>query len=734
MHLVSSPSIRLLLMLLPGKFQFSSPARQVLFIGRLLALLSLLLAAAKAKATAYYSSAPPTVATPAACGVPATCGGVAVGSAAQLQDFSLAANIYAAPAGPVVVRLPLSGTAPAGHRAGMLVSSLGSIASLQTLGGATLRTYLGNTLQETKLVDLTALRATLLASNGAPEQIEFTSTLPFDQVELELASTTSTGTGLMVQYAYGIGANLARQVTGYMSRFSNPAGQYSVANNKGLVCANDRVNNPQNATDGDLTNYATFSNLATVDCPGQLRVNLTGVSPARYQAGFVIGNGSNLLDANVLSGLALRTYLNGVPQEYATGASLLGLSLLPSGQGLVSFPTTLPFDAVAIERVGAVRALDNLQLYYGVGTAATPPSQVRSDWPSGTSHVRTSLNTLVCALCKVTNPQSAADGDLTNFAQVQVGVGVSNSVGLKVDLNGGGQAGNRAGMIIGRGAGDLLDAKALSRVTLTTYDAAGNVLETHSGAALLALAALPDGRQSISFSTTRDFASVGITIGGVVGALDTTNVYYAFADDSNGAVTLVAPAMPLPVQLVSLAVRRLTGTAEATLNWTTASELHSASFVVERSTNPAAGFIAVGQVAAAGSSTTTHQYSLRDAEAALLPGTLYYRLRQLDQDGTAVLSGVVVLAAQADGAAFSLYPNPGTATAPVLLSGSLPVGSTASVYSGQGQLLRQTATLPENQATLPLPTAGLAAGLYYIVLRDAAGQPLSTQRLQLAGQ
>lgn len=713
------------------KVLFKSTSRHLPLLGRLAVLLSLLLAAAAARGAAYYSTNKPTYMTPSACSAIATCGGVEAGTDAQLANLSLAANIYASST-PTLVQLPLTGTAPAGSRAGMLVSSLGSLASLDALSTVKLRTYLDGQPQEEQLVDLTALKAALLAGKGSPEQLEFLSRYPFNRVELELGSVTQQlGEGLKIQYAYGVEANTARQVPGYVSRFAASAGQqYDVSGCPG------GINNPERTTDTDLTNYASFGTLLAVNCPQQLKVNLEGTSPAGYRAGFVVAGLDNLADADVLGGLRLRTYRNGVQQQEATGTSLLGLSVLPTGQSLVSFPATQPFDAVSIERVGTANVLNNVQLYYGTGVASTSATQVRSNWSDPAGHYRTYSNGVLCVAlvsCGASNAANAADNNLANYATVSVALGVANSSDLRLDLNGGGKAGNRAGMVLAH-EGGLLNVSALERIVLSTYDAAGNVLETLSGAQLLRLETLPDGRQAISFNSTRDFATVGIKVGGVANVVDNTRIYYAFADDSTGELRIAAPTSPLPVQLVSLAVQYQAGAAQ--LAWATASELRSLRFVVERSANPQQGFVAVGEVAAAGTSATTRHYGFRDATAAALRAVLYYRLRQEDQDGTVAYSRVVALAASADAAAgFSLYPNPATPAQPTTLSlgASLPLGASVGVYSGQGQVLRHEA-VAEGQASVRLATETLPAGLYYVVLRDASGHPLTTQRLQVLGQ
>ncbi len=175
---------------------------------------------------------------------------------------------------------------------------------------------------------------------------------------------------------------------------------------------------------------------------------------------------------------------------------------------------------------------------------------------------------------------------------------------------------------------------------------------------------------------------LGIQIAGLASAASNTDVYYAFTDSSNGSLSIVTPTGPLPVVLTSFGVRRLAGAGTAEISWTTATEQNSASFAVERSANPAEGFVAIGQVAAAGTSTICHTYSLRDAAAATQAGVPYYRLRQVDADGHATLSAVAVLAAPVQ-AGFTLYPNPAPATAQEVTLGTstaLAAGYMVSLY------------------------------------------------------
>ena len=698
-------------------------------------LLSLLLMAASARGAAYYSDGAPIKADMSGnctgIGIAQVCSGkIQLPVTPPTAGANITATVTLPLAGTARLRYQLNGTALAGYRAGILVSATKAALSLNTVGAITLRTYLSTgptptVAQEQRIVQIGVAQAQLLAGQGDPTQLEFISTKDFDQVEIEFGSVANLGTDLRTYYAYGIGPNQTTQLMGLTSNSgSTTPGQYSTTGCTG------KIDNAGNAVDSSRTNYATFGSLLSVGCNPQLQVALTGTAPGNYKAGFVIGQNNNLLDVSVLSGLTLRTYKNGVLQETASGASLLGLSVLPDSKSLVSFQATMPFDAVSIERTDAVAALDNLQLYYGVGVASTtPPQVISSGFSDDQSHYTVQESGLVCAACGVTTPANGA-GSPNSAATINVGIGVGNSQGLTLDLNGAGKAGNRAGMILG--GSSLLDVAALSRMTLITYDDNGNVLETASGSSLLKVNLLPDGRQTVSFNTTRDFSKVGIRIAGLATAVSNTAVYYAFSDSSNGSLSIISPTGPLPVTLTSFGVRRLPGATGAEVSWTTATELNSNAFVVERSAQPGEGFVAIGRVGAAGTSSLQHHYTLRDAEAATQPGQLYYRLRQLDADGRATLSPVAVLAAGPTGAGFTLYPNPApAATQAVTLgtTGASVSGYTVSLYSGLGQLLNSRVLSEADAAAPSIHTAGLPAGLYHVVLRDATGHVASSQKL-----
>ena len=190
--------------------------------------------------------------------------------------------------------------------------------------------------------------------------------------------------------------------------------------------------------------------------------------------------------------------------------------------------------------------------------------------------------------------------------------------------------------------------------------------------------------------------------------------------DANGGlttqtVTFTIGANPLPVTLTAFTAQTVQN-RDALLKWNTATEVNSAAFEVERSFDGAA-YAKVGEVAAQGTTATAHAYAFTDAGiAARAQGPVYYRLRQVDLDGTAAYSPVrTVSFSKVATAALSLYPNPAAASTSLDLSALPTTGSyQVLVLDATGrQVLAATlgGGLPQ-----PLNLTGLAAGTYQVLV------------------
>ena len=205
----------------------------------------------------------------------------------------------------------------------------------------------------------------------------------------------------------------------------------------------------------------------------------------------------------------------------------------------------------------------------------------------------------------------------------------------------------------------------------------------------------------------------------VVGTL-TSNTFSNFSDFVLGALNLntqVNPfgtaINPLPVELTSFSVQRQVDKVVA-VSWTTASEKNSAHFEVQRSLNGQV-FAVVFKATAQGTSSRQTVYVALDKTA---PGTtLYYRLRQIDRDGTANFSPVVTVIGTANAplSELTLYPNPTQRTISFAIAEATPY----RVLNQLGQVLLQGTTEAEVAA---VEVSSLLTGIYHLELQTKAGR------------
>ena len=175
-------------------------------------------------------------------------------------------------------------------------------------------------------------------------------------------------------------------------------------------------------------------------------------------------------------------------------------------------------------------------------------------------------------------------------------------------------------------------------------------------------------------------------------------------------------ALPLPVELTSFTAR--TAPQGVTVAWATASEKDAATFRLERSPD--------GQQWQTWRSVpaTNHAAGARYAalDAAPLPGTSYYRLLMVDQDGTSAYSTVQSVTLTAPAATLEAFPNP---AGQFLTVRPATPGDQLQVLNSTGQVVwHQTDGSPSTQISV----AAWPAGLYY-VRSQGNGHALLSQKV-----
>ena len=192
---------------------------------------------------------------------------------------------------------------------------------------------------------------------------------------------------------------------------------------------------------------------------------------------------------------------------------------------------------------------------------------------------------------------------------------------------------------------------------------------------------------------------------------------------NNDANCQAIDPQPLPVELTSFRAGASAACVCVRLTWQTASEHGAKTFLIERSAN-GRDFGIIGEVSATGTSTTTSTYAWQDERP--LTGQSYYRLRQVDSDGSFTRSASVSVLTALPVKNMTLWP---ATTAGYYEVSALGTPVTLTVLTPDGRSVR-TQTLPEGGGQLNL--VGCPAGLYLV--RAVSAQGATTTRIAHVGQ
>jgi hypothetical protein len=208
-----------------------------------------------------------------------------------------------------------------------------------------------------------------------------------------------------------------------------------------------------------------------------------------------------------------------------------------------------------------------------------------------------------------------------------------------------------------------------------------------------------------------------------------------------GAVTVVQDTAALPVQLAGFSALAIAGSG-VELTWRTASELNNYGFEVEKARGNPEDFELIPGSFVAGHGTTIEPQAYTYTDVAAGPGIWYYRLRQIDLDGTVTVHDPVQVSVEITTSVPSEelpgsvaleqnYPNPFNPTTTITFH--LPERRTVllALYDMLG---REIARLAEGEYAagthrVVLDASALAAGTY--VYRLVAGPFSASRRLLL---
>jgi hypothetical protein len=185
----------------------------------------------------------------------------------------------------------------------------------------------------------------------------------------------------------------------------------------------------------------------------------------------------------------------------------------------------------------------------------------------------------------------------------------------------------------------------------------------------------------------------------------TSPIWYTRNDNNNIA---------LPVMLSSFSVQKTNNTVK--INWTTAQEVNSRQFIVERSANGSA-WQPIATVAASGNSNAPIHYSAYDLHPA--KGINLYRLKSIDIDNKFDYSAIRRVNFDAT-FTYSIYPNPANDVLQITVDDAAGLNADMEVINTQSQVLIRKKM---NAGTQPfkLDISSLTPGIYFMKIVSADG-------------
>ncbi len=179
---------------------------------------------------------------------------------------------------------------------------------------------------------------------------------------------------------------------------------------------------------------------------------------------------------------------------------------------------------------------------------------------------------------------------------------------------------------------------------------------------------------------------------------------------------LAETAVSFPVEWLEFTVKAQDD--HAVLNWITASELNASHFEVQRSVDKLS-YERIGEVQASGTSQVVNEYQFTDRNlAAIGMQTFYYRLRQVDFDGSHDFSNVVELSLDRP-AAFTLktYPNPARTQLIVSLQGATSAAELRIINATGQEMYHMTVDAGALSRAYTVDVSNWPSGAYWAMIK-----------------
>jgi len=195
--------------------------------------------------------------------------------------------------------------------------------------------------------------------------------------------------------------------------------------------------------------------------------------------------------------------------------------------------------------------------------------------------------------------------------------------------------------------------------------------------------------------------------------------YIGYSTGYNGLIYKYLDTSYVPVELIAFEGRY--NLNKINLYWSTASETNNYGFEIWRSLN-STDWEKIGFVEGSGTTTERNYYAFNDQN--LNGKNFYYRLKQLDFDGSYSFSEIIIISLEVDD--FNLmqnYPNPANPTTKITFSIPQKTNVKLKLFSVTGEIVREILNEEKDKGiyTIELNLNGLSSGIYFYKMTTESG-------------
>lgn len=261
------------------------------------------------------------------------------------------------------------------RRVGFVMQATNQFLNVDLLKFFVIKTYLDGVEQESSLVEQNnAIGADLIAGFDNQVRYSFTAKKDFNQVALWTAGLLNLNISkFRIYYAFEEPASndclVGNGSAACLSLLSNEEYGARIAYNhtgfSGLANVGAFMIDLSNSIDGDMNTFALINKVAGVGSTATLSIKTNKIIGNGYQAGFIIQDQTWVTNADLLSQVKIRTFLNNVQtgDEFGTPA-VLSLDLIGSGdRAYLTVSPTQPFDEIQLDLSGLLDAAVNTKVF-----------------------------------------------------------------------------------------------------------------------------------------------------------------------------------------------------------------------------------------------------------------------------------------------------------------------------------------------------------------------------------